>query len=96
VFCFKSKLPLAGFYHETMSKFAKESISRGRDDLNDDAASLRGLVPLTIRAFHVSREEEISSDKQSISLAVSNSSWTRKWFETQLIPKETAKTLKRM
>jgi hypothetical protein len=83
-------------YHATMSNFAKESLSWHDDELTDDAASLRGLAPSTIRASHRSREEENPSDRQSTSSGVSNSSWTKKWLETQLSPEETAKTLKRM
>jgi hypothetical protein len=83
-------------YHATMSNFAKESLSWHDDELTDDAASLRGLAPSTIRASHRSREEDNPSDRQSTISAVSNSSWTRKWLETQLSPEETAKTLRRM
>jgi hypothetical protein len=93
-------------YHATMSNFSLQYSSRRRshrqtiswndDGSADEAASVRGLAPSTIRASDPSREEDLPSDKQSTISAISTSSWTRKWLEAQLSPEETTKALKRM
>ena len=75
-----------------------QSIFQNNNDKGsaDDDVSIQGLAPSTVCRANPSKDDDWSSDRQSIISTRTTTSWTKNWLVSQLAFEDPTKVLKRM